>query len=169
MGGFGSVFALATVGIVILVSWGALAKASTAYLTLIADAELQTKGQSNPSITSGYMKDPTTCFVNVTMCGSKSVPINKMRLADVIVVYNSDGGRHVARLQYGSSWMITRVFVGENLGDLVNPIDVTRETGLWDPGETIELQLSLPSQSDNRTWWFSIMLPDGGSCSWTFS
>ncbi|MCX8182685.1 MAG: hypothetical protein N3D12_06155 [Candidatus Methanomethyliaceae archaeon] len=167
MGSFGSVFAIAIVGMVIMTSFGVLAKVLTSYEVFIS--EVGREARSNPSVTSGYMEGSTTYLVNITLYGGRSVSINKIRLADVFVVYRSGDGKISTRLDYGIGWSISRVLIGDHEGELVNPINLTRETGLWDPGETLELQLSLPSPSETSECYFLIVLPDGGSCSWTFS
>ncbi|MEM3484764.1 MAG: hypothetical protein QXI12_04005 [Candidatus Methanomethyliaceae archaeon] len=167
MGSFGSVFAMAIVGVVIMTSFGVIAKVLTSYEVFISEAKQELR--SNIYVTSGRFEDPSTCFVNVTLYGNKSFSINKMRLTDIFVVYKSGGNTISTRLEYGLSWSISRVLIGSYERELINPINLTKETGLWDPGETLELQLSLPSPSETSEWYFLMVLPDGGSGSWTFS
>ncbi|MBS7620233.1 hypothetical protein KEJ21_06290 [Candidatus Bathyarchaeota archaeon] len=166
MGSFGSVFALAIVGMVIIISFGSLAKVITSYEIFISEARQDPC--SKPSIISGYITNSTTCFVNITLNGSRSIPISKIQLTDVFVAYRSVEGTIFTRLEYGPGWSIIRILTGAHEGELVNPINLMKRTGLWDPGETLELKLFLPSPSVSSEWYFLIVLPDGGSCSWIF-
>ncbi len=166
LGGFGSVFAVATVGIIIAISLGAFAKLTVSYMALTTSLPPE---PSRPRVESGYIQDPETCFVNVTMGGSKGVPVSKLEMAEVFIVYRSSGSILSMRLDRGSGWSAVRVFVGSSAGDLINPIDLAKGTGVWDPGETLELKLQLPSPLDGNEWCFLMFLPDGGECSWTFS
>jgi hypothetical protein len=166
VGGFGSVFAVATVGIIIAFSLGAFAKLTISYMTLTTSMP---PVPSRPQVESGYMQDPETCFVNITMGGSKGLPVSKLGLVEVFVAYRSGGSLLSTRLERDSGWSAVRVFVGSGAGELVNPVDLAKGTGIWDPGETLELKLQLPLPSDGGEWYFLMVLPDGGECSWTFS
>ncbi|MGC8936337.1 MAG: hypothetical protein ACP5KV_03100 [Candidatus Methanomethylicaceae archaeon] len=166
MGGFGTVFAVAMVGMIVLVLFGSTVKFVTSYAELINYLPRQL---SSPQVDSGYMSTYSIFYVNVTMYGNKGIPISKLELADILVSYRNNGNLVTIRLDKGSGWEINRVLVGNRTGDLINPINLEQGTGIWDPGETLELAIFLPSPSDNAEWYFVMMLPDGGECSWAFS
>ncbi len=100
-------------------------------------------------IVNGFINS-SGIFLNVTNIGSSSIPVAKFNYIDLIVVFRSlDNSLIVKRVSYDYSssdrWEITRVFVGNKLGEIINPILTTSGTGLWDPFETLEIRISLSS------------------------
>ncbi|MCX8169856.1 MAG: hypothetical protein N3D72_02085, partial [Candidatus Methanomethyliaceae archaeon] len=113
-------------------------------------------------ITSGYIYNDFTIFVNITMQGVKGIPIRNLNLSDVFVVYKHQGNIISIRID---SWHPTRVFTNGKEGDIVNPINISKWNGIWDPGETLELKISLPYSLDEFKAFFLMVMPDGGACS----
>ncbi len=169
MAGFGSVFAITLVSLMFTLAFSGIMGAMTNTVALMSS---QKQNPSSVSVSSGVTNGTNTFLVNVTLAGQNHIRVSQIRFSDVFVAYVSDGVRRVFLVPYGSaadSWHIQRVFVGNREGDLCNPIDVGAGTGIWDPGETIELNITVSMPIDlSAGWYFSMTLADGGGCESAF-
>jgi len=171
MSGFGGAFAAAIIGLIFTMAFSAVTKL---YVNDLAshsiDAEMAPT-QSLPSIGTGAINSAYVFLVNVTMGGAKSIRCDSLHLSDVFIVYYSSGTKVTRKVEMGSGndeWSIRRVLVGNREGDLVNPLDPLSRTGMWDPGETLELNITTSMAIDANLWHFSMTVVDGGTCSRTF-
>ncbi|MCD6095055.1 MAG: hypothetical protein J7J99_00650 [Thermoprotei archaeon] len=108
-------------------------------------------------IDDGYIsQDGHEVFINITNVGEASVPIKDFKFIDVIVVYK-DVNKNVKILwvpyeetpnQLSDCWFLNDVFIDNRSGDIINPIRISSTgcSGLWDPGETIEITIYLKDQ-----------------------
>lgn len=154
------IFATLIISFIIISSYVIMIKNSQWYLELIMTLKLSPP--SLPYITSGYIYDNFTIFINVTMQGTKGIPIRNLNLSDVFVVYKHQGNIISIKID---SWYPTRVFTNGKEGDIVNPIEISKWNGIWDPGEMLELKFSLPYPMDEFRVFLLMIMPDGGVCS----
>jgi len=108
-------------------------------------------------IKSGYRsQDGHEIYINMTNVGESSVPVKDFKFIDVIVVYRDvSGDVKVLWVPYESQpdqtsdcWFVNGVFVDNRSGDIINPIRISNTgwSGLWDPGETVEIVIYLNDQ-----------------------
>lgn len=95
----------------------------------------------------------TLVRLNVTNTGDGGVRLRDVLRSDIIVTYGDAPHRRAVLLRYDDllspdTWRISGVYVGGRAGDLVNPINLNLKTGIWDPGETLELELHLSEEVD---------------------
>ena len=171
MSGFGGAFAAAIIGLIFTMAFSAVTKLYINDLAIHSiDAET-VPTRSLPGIGTGSINSTHVFLVNVTMDGGRSVRCDDLHLSDVFIVYYSSGTKVTKRVEMGSGadeWSIHRVLVGNREGELVNPMDTTAQTGMWDPGETLELNITTSLPIDIDLWHFSMTVVDGGTCSRTF-
>jgi archaellum component FlaF (FlaF/FlaG flagellin family) len=94
--------------------------------------------------------DSSTLHINVTNIGSTSIMLNDFNTVDMILSYN-DGSKDqtewIAFDQSGAAvdyWKINNVYFRNKQQDLINPISLAGNVrGGWDPGETLELEISI--------------------------
>jgi len=169
--GFGGAFAAAIIGLIFTMAFSAVTKLYVNDLAIHSiDAE-RVPALSLPSVGTGEINSTYVFLVNVTMDGGKSIRCDSLYLSDVFVVYYSSGTKLTKRVEMGSGtdeWSIRRVLVGDREGELVNPLDAVSHTGMWDPGETLELNITTSMPIDVNLWYFSMTVVDGGTCSKTF-
>ncbi|MDD1776209.1 MAG: hypothetical protein LUP94_02520 [Candidatus Methanomethylicus sp.] len=162
-----------TIGIVFTVAMTSIINSSTNSLLLLSTVQSE-KSISSPHMDSGgSISLPSTFSVNVTLEGTKNLRVAELKNSDVFVVFVSDNGTRVAkRLDYlaaSDGWSINRILVGNLVGDLVNPVSLALGTGMWDPGETLELSLAVSDSIDsNRGWYITMITIDGGTSSRAF-
>ncbi|MEM1573621.1 MAG: hypothetical protein QXI49_00830 [Candidatus Methanomethylicaceae archaeon] len=161
MGGFGGVFVVIIIGILMLFSNFIIIKNFQSYFETIELISIQQT--SSPCVISGYFYNNSLLFINITMQGVKGIPIRNLNFSDVFVTYRSQGKLISIKID---SWSPIRVFVNEKEGDIINPININDWSGIWDPGETLEFMISLPYPSDDSRLFFLMVMPDGGMCSW---
>jgi len=103
--------------------------------------------------------------VRVKNTGSVSIGVKDFWAIDIIYLYTDPAGEEiVAWLKYDpeppydpDTWRLCGVE-----GDVVNPIDVAARTGMWDPGEIIEVELYLSRPVDlAMPWALVFVLPNG--------
>jgi len=171
MSGFGGAFAAAIIGVIFTMAFSAV---TNLYINdLMVNRIDAGRGtlQSLPNVGSGEINSTYVFLVNVTMNGEKSIRCDDLHLSDVFIVYYSNGTKVTKRVELGSGtdeWSVHRVLVGNWEGELVNPLDVMAQTGMWDPGETLELKITVSSPIDNNLWYFSLTTVDGGTCGRSF-
>ncbi|MBO3802986.1 MAG: hypothetical protein JTT11_03800 [Candidatus Brockarchaeota archaeon] len=171
MSGFGGIFAAAMIGIIFTMSFNAVMQL---YINDLLACRVERPGasaQSTPKVGSGILNGTHVFLVNVTMDGAKSIKFEDLNLSDVFVIHYSGGTKVTEKVVMGNGsgrWRVNRVLVGNREGELVNPINEASQTGMWDPGETLELLITTSSPIDDDLWFFSIALVDGGACSRTF-
>lgn len=171
MSGFGGAFAAAIIGLIFTMAFSAVTKLYINDLAVHSiDAETAPT-QSLPSIGTGCINSTYVFLVNITMEGGRSVRCDDLHLSDVFIIYYTGGTKVTKRVEMGSGvdeWSIRRVLVGNREGELVNPLDTSAQTGLWDPGETLELNITTSLPIDDNLWHFSMIVVDGGTCGKTF-
>ncbi len=169
MAGFGSVFVITLMSLMFTLAFSGIVGTMTSTAALMSS---QKPIPSSVSVASGVTSGENTFLLNVTLAGQNHVRVSQIRFSDVFITYVSDGVKRVFLVPYGSavdSWHIQRVFVGNREGDLCNPIDVGAGTGIWDPGETIELNITVSRPIDlSAGWYFAMTLADGGGCESAF-
>jgi hypothetical protein len=172
MSGFGAVFAAVVFFVIFTVAISSISELSTSSVQLLSS--VQSPGPvSDPVMGSSLVSGSGVILVNVTLQGSVQIRFSDLKLADLFAVYDSNGSRVTERLVFGSQeppcWQVENVFQGNLEGSMVDPINVTQGTGIWLPGETLELELNVSQAIDNQTGWYLAMtLNDGGSCSGAF-
>jgi len=110
-------------------------------------------------------------LVNLTNIGKSSIPVDNFELFDVIIVYKSNltGAKVTKRLSFdpnrlsSSGWTIIGV-TSSNKEELLNVIDLDDFSyGLWDPGETMCLEIWVDENfSSTLPVHVIISLPKGG-------
>jgi len=109
-------------------------------------------------------------LVNLTNIGKSSIPVDDFELFDVIIVYKSNltGDKVTKRLLFdpnrlnSSGWTIISV-TSSNKEELLNIIDLDDFSyGLWDPGETMCLEIWVDENFSNTLpVYVLISLPRG--------
>jgi hypothetical protein len=168
MSGFGGAFVITLIGVVLTLAFSGFMVISESTMAL---SDLEKPTPSSLTVEGGLINGPQTFLVNVTNNGPNHLTINKIGLSDVFVTYLSSGAKISEMLTYGNGedqWHLQEVFVGNTEGDLYNPINITAGTGVWDPGKTLELNLTVSQPIDPSEWYFTMTLDDGGSCAMAF-
>jgi hypothetical protein len=171
MSGFGGIFAAAIIGLIFTMSFTAIIQL---YINDLMDYRMEREAaieQSAPRIESGRINSTYVFLVNITMNGAKSIRYDSLNLSDIFIVYYSDGMKITKKIEMGigvDEWRINRVLTGNREGEIINPLNETTNTGMWDPGETLELIITTSSSIDDDLWFFSMTLIDGGTCRRTF-
>lgn len=112
-------------------------------------------------------KNLTSIKLNVTNVGEGPLRIRDFLKSDLILLYHDGFKKKVVRLNYSdllspNSWKLSRVFVGDKEGDVLNPIHVESTSGLWDPGETLEIEVRISDTINaNSGLGVVLALPDG--------
>lgn len=153
MSGFGGLLAASVIAIMCTVALifisNAIFLGISIYDSRIENMLALTALKAIPQIEHGVVttsESMSTIRLNVTNVGFQGVKIRDVVSSDVIVIYFNGSMRKAIRLEYSdyktsNSWRIERVFVGNKEGDSLNPINIRLKTGIWDPGETLELEL----------------------------
>ncbi len=169
MAGFGGVFTVTLMGLMLTIALSGVAGIMTSTAALITS---QRPTASSISVVSGTTEGTNTFLINITLAGETHLRLSQIRLSDVFIEYVSDGVKRSFLVPYGGTtdgWHIQRVLVGNREGDLYNPMDLNAGTGIWDPGETIEINMTVSQLIDAASgWYFSITLVDGGRCECAF-
>lgn len=105
--------------------------------------------------------------------GSKSIKVDDFSLMDVVIVYTLQvsGERIALWLRYSQNagerrWNVEQVYTGNTLGEAINPINVTANSGHWDPGEGLAILITLPYEERadvNESITISLSTPSGAS------
>ncbi|MEM4576422.1 MAG: hypothetical protein QW701_03025 [Candidatus Nezhaarchaeales archaeon] len=109
----------------------------------------------------------TLVKLNVTNVGEGSLRVRDFLKSDLILLYRDGLLKKAVRLNYSdllspNSWRLSRVFVSNREGDILNPIHVESASGLWDPGETLEIEVRIGDTiSANVGLGVVLALPDG--------
>jgi len=89
---------------------------------------------------------------NITNSGASSEAVTDLSKNDVILFYTvlPSGSRRVSWFPYAKTlapevWVIDKVFTGNRQEEVINPVNVTAETGHFDPGEVIQIKIQLAS------------------------
>jgi hypothetical protein len=171
MSGFGGIFVAAIIGMIFIMSFSTMIQLYVNSLMLYQMERSDYKQKTNPVVDSGKINGTYTFLINVTMEGVKSIKYENLKYSDIFIVYYSDGIKIIKKFEMGTGvdkWEINRIFTGNTEGEIINPINKTIQTGMWDPGETLELMITTSSSIDENLWFFSITLMDGGTCNKTF-
>lgn len=166
MSGFGGVFAAIVVGIVFAGAISSIASASTAALLAAYSMPSRETGEEI-LIESGRIAGGSF-QLNVTLLGPKSIAIKDLRYADIFITYYSEAGKVSEYLKYGEGWSVLRVFTGGAEGEIANPVRLDLGSGMWDPGETLELALQVQAPIASPPWSVVFSSPDGISSSRSF-
>ncbi len=116
------------------------------------------------TIDSLIIYNSTSFRFNVTNSGQTSIRANNFDTIDVFVSGNSSGvlNEYIKFNQLGSSsefWRINRIFFNNSPQDKVNPLDMEKMVGAWDPLEVIEIECrTSPIESIN---YVTIVMPNG--------
>ncbi|MCQ8891950.1 MAG: hypothetical protein NQU41_01050 [Candidatus Methanosuratincola sp.] len=168
MSGFGGAFAAAMVGVVFVVAMSSMASMTVSYMGLYQKLEAPTPDRVSISIDGGRIASGgTELLVNMTLlAGSDPMSLRDLARSDAFIVYSSGGDRVFERVGYGEGWRILAVTVGGQ-PELVSPI--RGSSGMWDPGETIEMSVSPSMPVDaGSPWLFKFATAGGGVFSMTF-
>jgi len=168
MSGFGGAFVITMIALVFTLAFSGFLAISTSTFEL---ATIQKPTPSSLIADGGEVNGTNTFLVNVTLNGSNHITFKKIGLSDVFVTYFSGGVKSSEMVTYGNGldqWHVQDVFVGNVEGDLYNPINITMGTGVWDPGKTLELNITVSQPIDPSEWYFTMTLADGGSCARAF-
>ncbi len=90
-----------------------------------------------------YYATGNIIYVNLTNEGETQVRIMNLKYyMDIIIVYeNNESNKVIERIPYGKTISVSYWIISNTYGDFINPI--TNSTGIWDPGEKIEIKISL--------------------------
>jgi len=112
-------------------------------------------------------------LLNVTNIGEQGIPIRDFSYIDIIVFYRSAGLNQTVWIPYDPDgistphWRAIRVFFKGGENDLINPLKLTTPTyGIWDPEETIELEIVL--SSDVQEFYYVIIVTPHGNLVYGF-
>jgi len=173
MGGFGVVTATVLMCLIFISSFGVLVNIVNDGVLELNDiyrlqfSKLQDQVRTRIAITNTIVESTTILRVNVTNLGATSIRVKDFVKMDVILTYISENSSPITVwLAYsptgGDVWYIDKVFTGDKEGDILNPISVENQTGLWDPGEIIEIKLNLTTPINaSRGYGIVIVLPNG--------
>lgn len=115
----------------------------------------------------------TTIELDVTNIGEASFRAKDFYQMEVFAHYLVGGKDRVARFEFsnttsGENWSITKIYFNSRLGEIINPINIGETTGLWDPYETIVVNIPLPLGSESVEY-VTFVLPNGFTSSKGFS
>ncbi len=167
MSGFGGAFAAAMVGVVFVVAMSSMASMTVSYMGLYQKLETA-RGHVLIEINGGRVSPGgSDILVNMTLlAGSDPMGIRDISRSDVFIAYSSGGELIFERAEYGENWTILAVTI-EGQPELVNPF--RGSSGMWDPGETLELSVSPSMPVDaGSPWLFRIATPSGNVYSMSF-
>jgi len=112
--------------------------------------------------------DGNTIRLNVTNEGNSGVSVRDFPNIDVLVVCNSSQLGESLWVPYdqgggaGSHWRVNRVFFNGDEDEVLNPMKFTSPPyGLWDPRESLEVEIHLNTTSVEFEYVIFI-LPNGG-------
>ena len=169
--GYGTVVATVLVCVVVLASLALLADASSNVAvddarTLSAMAELEgERMRSDVEVVELWSVASDVVHARVKNTGSVSIRVRDFWAIDIIYLYTDPAGekivvwlKHDQEPPYDpDTWHLCGVE-----GDVVNPIDIAAGTGIWDPGEVIEVELYLSRPVDPaKPWALVFVLPNG--------
>ncbi|RLI29608.1 MAG: hypothetical protein DRO46_02175 [Candidatus Hecatellales archaeon] len=157
--GFGTVFAAAIVGVLLLSVAGAILTSLAEFSSNLNEKNwrlaetIKSSTETSIDITS---VNPVTAtnqsnlvYVEILNDGSTSIKARHFKYMDVILKYYraSDGQLQTLWLPYSTTgeedtWTVEEVTAGSN-GEILNPVRVASSTGQWDPGETLKIRISL--------------------------
>ncbi len=159
-------------GVIVLAMFVVIFIVAMTYATSIADSYLRLAFTSISAILDassscahdarlqGYLISGSSFIFNVTLT-SCEVRVKDFRYVDVIIVYvDALGASRVEWLRYSTTggsgtWTVVRVYY-----DVVNPINVSSETGVWDSGEMLTVNATTRS-SISRVVKARMVFPSG--------
>lgn len=124
------------------------------------------KTRESCEIDSLSNKTSQSILLNLTNDGSRGILLSDFNKLDVIIIYDVEEIQKTQWLPFchdgttSNSWNVTRVFTNGEPGDYINPINLSKEYGIWDPGETIEIKIKI-SEVTNNFVYFKIVFPKG--------
>lgn len=125
------------------------------------------KDKEKIEIIAYQIVDSTTFLINITNTGDVSIPVSKLDMIDIIVTYISAGQivieRAVYRATTGCRWTPLNIYADGISSEIINPVDQNFSSGLWDPGETLEIRLTLSNPVDNLTPIYIVISTLGGA------
>jgi len=128
-----------------------LENAATQLSNKVAIAEDEEKIE----IMTHQIVNSTTFLINITNTGDISIPVSKLDMIDIITTYVSNGQiiteRAVYKATTGCRWTPLYLYTGNIPYEIINPVNQDFSSGLWDPGETLEIRLTLSNPADNLT------------------
>ena len=180
MSGFAVVAAATIIGLMILTAYSA----STTNLTASADdvaLDMTTmikyelsKDRTELTVNSSTItvnEAGTQIRFNVTNTGSVPIRTKDFKYMDVVATYTLASTESLASiwLPYSSTaeddaWTVEAVYTNGKLGEAINTIDQTTQSGKWDPSETLKILIQLStSNAVNSTYTVvvSITAPNG--------
>ncbi len=113
----------------------------------------------------------TDLLLNVSNTGEAGFPIRDLEYFTLLATYNDSTKwttTHVGYRAGGDSWWrVEEVYYKGAQGDLLNPVDPEEGTGIWDPGEVLEIRVHiLGSQGFDRV---SLSTPSGFTATTTLT
>lgn len=162
MSGFGGAFAAAMVGVIFVIAMSSMASMTVSYMGLYQKLEALASERVSVSIDGGSVAPGGgELLVNMTLlAGSDALSVRDLSRSEVFIFYWSGGGQVFERIGYGEGWRILTVSVGGE-PELVNPIRIS--SGMWDPGETVEVSVSPSMPVDAGSPWLFRFATAGGS------
>ena len=103
--------------------------------------------------------------LDITNIGEASLRAKDFYQMEVFIHYMVDGKDQISRFEFsnttsGENWSISKIYFNGRLGEIINPINIIETTGLWDPYETIVVNIPLPLDSDSVEY-VTFVLPNG--------
>lgn len=164
MSSFGGLVAAIAIALVVLSSLAAIIDITNRSMISTSETSKYALKQRSESRISSVVLKGTLLLFNVTNTGATSVRVKDFPKIDLVVVARSNGAATVLRLNYSKSlstgsWTVKRVFSVNGASEIINVISVADDTGLWDPGEKLEVEAKLPKPIESV--YLIFVLPDG--------
>ncbi len=94
------------------------------------------------------LPDNTTIKAEIINKALKPIPVRDLNLMDIIIVYESWGNVRATWIPYRrdgggvEGWRATNITHGGS-GEIINPSSQDFTSGMWDPGETLHIEVWL--------------------------
>ena len=173
MSGLGGIVVFALIATLSLTAIGYLAGVMRTGTSLAAEINIMIQEEAVKSVgrleiaNLTILPDNTTIRAEIINKALKSIPLRNLNLMDIILVYESQGAIRAAWIPYRrdgeglEGWHVTDITQGE-AGEIINPSSRNFTTGMWDPGETLHIEIRLnPSHPATGTTLLIASTPEG--------
>lgn len=168
MSGFSGLVAAIAIALMVLSSLTAVIDVTNRSVVLVSEAVEHLLKQYSEAKVSGVTLSRegknTVLLFNVENTGIIPVSVCSFPKIDLMVVAKSDEAIVALRLNYSKSpsvgsWTVRRVLSVNGGSEVINVVSIATGTGLWDPGEKLEVKAILPGLFKSVHLVF--VLPDG--------
>jgi archaellum component FlaF (FlaF/FlaG flagellin family) len=181
--GFSVVFAVAIVGMVLILASGVILTGLAEFADEVSRENLrlleriQAENETSleivniePVVGGG---SSTLMYVEVLNKGNTSIRAAHFTGMDIILKYflKADGSLKLLWLPYNPSggentWTVEEVNTGSTSGEILNPVRILTSSGQWDPDETMKIRIELAQSnavdaSPGKTIFILVSAPNG--------